>query len=465
MKNKKGISLIVLVITIVIMIILAAAVVLRLSGQKIMKQAEGTVKEYDLVTIKNMAALSWSDAYSLGKKTQAELEEAVFNGFKKENIDVSKYAINVDLYGVSIEEINKEWQGKIVNVVEGVPIPKGFVASKAKGESSKANGLVIYEGTESVNDTNVATARTTRNQYVWVPVSQSEFATKFVRNNFSVSATISNKVGTAFWEVELGTTTNIPLSTQDVSYISETTLAEVQAMYKSVKEYGGFYVARYEAGIDEQRTSDNGTLVTNVYSTMGKIPYTFIPWGNSVIDDTNGAVQVARNIYPTNDTNTTGVVSTLIYGVQWDAALQWFVDSNSVSDVLESTSYGNYTNHVIKTSDLNNGAKLALYRTTLGSYTNVGYNSDGVSTTTKSSSQKYALTTGALKASKINNIYDMAGNMYEWTMEALNTSYRVRRGGSFELKGDSAGRPIAFRSGTGLTARIETGFRVALYVK
>ena len=51
-----------------------------------------------------------------------------------------------------------------------VPVPKGYVGSKASGENEIDTGYVIYEGEEEVNDTNVADAKKTRNQYVWVPV-------------------------------------------------------------------------------------------------------------------------------------------------------------------------------------------------------------------------------------------------------------------------------------------------------
>ena len=57
------------------------------------------------------------------------------------------------------------------NVV--VPVPKGFVASKATGENTVKDGFVIYQGTEDVTDINKDTAMTTRNQFVWVPVPDS----------------------------------------------------------------------------------------------------------------------------------------------------------------------------------------------------------------------------------------------------------------------------------------------------
>ena len=51
-----------------------------------------------------------------------------------------------------------------------VPVPNGYVGSKATGENEIDTGYVIYEGTEEVNDDNVEKAQKTRNQYVWIAV-------------------------------------------------------------------------------------------------------------------------------------------------------------------------------------------------------------------------------------------------------------------------------------------------------
>ncbi len=50
---------------------------------------------------------------------------------------------------------------------EKVPVPNGYVGSKADGENGIYTGYVIYEGEEEVTNTNVEEAQKTRNQYVW----------------------------------------------------------------------------------------------------------------------------------------------------------------------------------------------------------------------------------------------------------------------------------------------------------
>ena len=66
-----------------------------------------------------------------------------------------------------------------------VPVPKGYTASDATGERSVNDGFVIYEGTEEVNDGNVDTAKTTRNQFVWIPVPDiSQIANQTKKQKF-----------------------------------------------------------------------------------------------------------------------------------------------------------------------------------------------------------------------------------------------------------------------------------------
>ena len=80
----------------------------------------------------------------------------------------------------------------------------------------------------------------------------------------------------------------------------------------------------------------------------------------------------------------------------------------------------------------------------------------------------WALTTGALKAANVNNIYDMAGNMWEWTVEGYDANnYRVIRGGYFSLT--SSYCPVSFRSynapNNPLNGNTYLGFRSSPYIK
>ena len=459
-NNKKAISLIVLVITIIVMIILAGAIIIALENSGIIEKAEDTVDETNLKEVQTLAQLKWAEVYlDYIEGDVDDLEGEVLKRLGDELGDhLSLYKVTVTEQGVDVAlndgSATESW---VVATVDGVPIPKGFVASSATGENTKNGGLVIYEGTEAVTDANVEDAKRTRNQYVWIPIPKDDFTTKFVRGAYNKS-TYSNVLGTDRWEVVLDTTTNMPLTTQDTNYVSATTLAEVQAMYESVKEYEGFYIARYEAGIDTQRTS-NTTLVkgSSVYSMMGKIPYDHIPWGTSMSDDKGGAVEVARSIYPKTKT-AYGVVSTLTYGVQWDRILAWWLERGAVTSVSYGKGYGNFLDYTIAEGALNDGALYAVVASETSSY------QEATSSTTKKAGTRWLLSTGALKVASVNNIFDMAGNLYEMTMEGIGESSHLYRGGSFA----NEGRDYGPESGVGTSASNESeicGFRVALYIK
>ena len=156
-------------------------------------------------------------------------------------------------------------------------------------------------------------------------------------------------------------------------------------MYNSVTLNKGFFVARYEAS--------QGT--NGVESKQGKTPWVVIPWGTSMSEiGTTGAVFQSQQMY----TGKTGydVTSTLIYGIQWDAIMQW-IDSAYKTDSCVTT--GNNKSFVA-----NSNGK--------------GYYGQSDKTSTGSSAE-YA----------VKNIYDLAGNVSEWTMEAYDTNKRSYRGG------------------------------------
>ena len=478
------------------MIILAGTIIISLNNSGIIDKASNAVEQTNLATVKELAQLGWANAYASGARTEEELKAGVDEVLEDNKVDVTKYEIKVATSGVTVElkgKIPEAWQANIVAIVDGVPIPKGFVASPygangdIKAENTKDGGLVIYELAE--NETEIPSTETQfeswtgRNQYVWVPVDDF---TKFVRKDYinSTSKVVDtdgnyNALGTSnvYWEVMVDEN-NLPLTTleeQGASYMTSATLAEVQAMYASVKEYGGFYIARYEAGIDTQRTEKgNATDLpgikegTKVYSVMGKIPYTYIPWtwNNRLAEDTNGAVEVARGLYPNDNTNTTGVISTLTYGVQWDTIVQWYIDTGAmtleqVNTTTGSTEYGNYSDHVINSIDeLNEEALVWDYSTnTSGSY--VAKDSDTL-IYPKASGKSWFLSTGALKAANVNNIYDMAGNVNEWTMEGDSTYGRVSRGGS--VGSLEVSNRAGYQPHVGLGGPF-CGFRSALYIK
>lgn len=189
-------------------------------------------------------------------------------------------------------------------------------------------------------------------------------------------------------------------------------------MMKSVQKNKGFYIGRYEAGSETPRTETSGD--TTIVVKRNQYPYNYVAWGpaSNNIDETiensgHGAVYLSKHFYDGKDV---GVVSTLCYGVQWDTMLD-FIKSKD-RDVTNSTSWGNCkdSNWTI----INQNAK---YSTDNGvTWNNVVDKKNKDNTTTG-----ILLTTGASDDFVAKNIYDVAGNCYEWTMEAGDWA-RIRRG-------------------------------------
>ena len=111
-KTKKGISLIVLVITIIVMIILAATIVISLNNANVINSANKAVTDTDLKQVETMANLAWSDAYinanTNGERiTQDSLSKKIDSLFEENKIDKSKYVCAVTTKGVTVLDATK----------------------------------------------------------------------------------------------------------------------------------------------------------------------------------------------------------------------------------------------------------------------------------------------------------------------------------------------------------------------
>ena len=119
MKRNKGISLIVLVITIIVMIILAGSIILSLSNNGIIGKANEAVEKTNINQVRTLAELKWAEAYLDEKiNTDEEYSKAVKNALEQEGIDTSKYVIVTTANGV---EVVDGW------IQEGLTVRKGNI--------------------------------------------------------------------------------------------------------------------------------------------------------------------------------------------------------------------------------------------------------------------------------------------------------------------------------------------------
>ena len=296
-------------------------------------------------------------------------------------------------------------------------IPKGFTVSGIKSEQSIDNGLVIYDIPEGITPdwTNPDSVKTKYNQFVWIPVEVKSTDTENSIASFYRSAWTANASTGGDRTTGLSTSYTEPNSTNDTA--DKTGIAgQIAELTKSIYKYGGFYIGRYEAGSKTPRTSSSG--VTEIGIKQDMYPYIYVKWGDSMSSiGTTGAVYLSNSLYNTNEY---GATSMLCTGACWDSMLDFIKDSNH--SVTDSTTWGNYNNS--ETFEITRGA-YAVFNTsnyTLGSFNNVG------SKYSKMKDTSILLTTGATERNCSKNIYDVAGNCFEWTTESYSSSDRVLRG-------------------------------------
>ena len=301
---------------------------------------------------------------------------------------------------------------KLVTYNSPAIIPNGFVASQATGEKDVSTGLVIYEGTTPVTDSNVATAKKTRNQFVWIPVDDiSDFVRVDGYKNGSKQSLVSS-------------------CSEPYTNATDEEISEYNAMIASVEKYHGFYIARYEAS-----KSSSG----KAQSMSNQTPWSKIRWGGSMrVSSSSDAVEVSRAVYNSASAEK-DPVSTLVYGVQWDQTIR-FLKQNYSDIETDSKKYGNYKN---------------------STFTFVKASGSSV---TKASGSVAVIPTGSTEYAKTNNIYDMAGNLNEWTMEAYSTTCRIVRGGNWQYNGTTVNSISTRTEYTPTNNDTTYGFRLAMYL-
>ena len=415
-KREQGITLIALIITIIVLLILAVVAIGAVQNDGIINYAKNARYEYGKAQTNENATLG---VYL------KEIEENLpgNNG----GITYAKATV-----GTVVTE-NGTINGKEPSATNPV-IPKGFKAINTDTSSWDAEsgpevtkGLVISDGTS---------------EFVFIPVANiDEFARvtsgKDANDRTNYQGVLYDFSGTTATEKTnygQGTTSHREPANLETSYDNTTNLSiwtenlyqeSFNKMVESVIKYKGFYVGRYE-------TSLNGTVAQSI---SGVTPLNTINWFR---------MYESSLTYSSSNTSL-GVQSEMIWGCQWDAMLK-FILTGTEADHVTSTlnaphdyEYYDEEEDEFYTTDY---FVEAPYRTGgtnyLEDYTgNVEYND------------------------KASNIYDIEGNVYEWTQEAQRTKDRVARGGSYTFDKSPGRRFNDVLSG----APISVGSRLTLYIR
>ena len=146
MKNKKGISLIVLVITIIVLAILAATVIVTITNSGIINKATDTVKIHDLSQVRSLANLAWSEALMDETiTTDAEYDAYVKQQLTNAGVNVSDYDISASINGI---EVNKKsdtvWEANVTAATPNVIFTKADGVTPGDPENLEDGDIVLY---------------------------------------------------------------------------------------------------------------------------------------------------------------------------------------------------------------------------------------------------------------------------------------------------------------------------------
>ena len=456
MKKNKGITLVALIITIIVMLILVTVTVSILINSNVI----GTAK-------------------SAGERTKTAYgNESNFGESLTINVDGSLYN-SIDEYlgttpGGTVEPGTKvATKTAYTSGSKTAQIPAGFTISGKSGETSIDTGLVIYYiddksdaeigAIDWTNSTTTENLRTTYDQFVWIPIDdandmfmcQSSGATG-ADNKTECNIELVNNVPTctvhnstamagrllAGWDSEeewvtfnssqtAQTYSNFPnenypirepatlTAEYDIDSTKEPALTTLQPEYnssvKSVIENKGFWVGRYET------SGMNGSTISVVAGTTTGISN--VDWY---------AMYNTQKAYATNK----GLLGGMISGAAYDQVIK-FIGNPSVGRVEHrfnapyATGNTNYPTKVYEW-DYDEEDYVEIPNATPTAYNDIS-----------------------------KNIYDLEGNVGEWTTEAYYTNVRVYRGGYY-----SDGNPASLRDRNYPTDTYGSfGSRAALYVQ
>ena len=424
-KEAKGITLIALVITIIVLLILAGVTIATLTGDNgILGKANDAKTQTEQAKEDENLKIAIAGSYGTdGKLNLKDLKDNLTN----QGIDYDKNNTGFPL------EVTINGENKKIDANGNVTVKLESVAdSKTKGtvfkdtttlEDTYGNQVKIPKGFKIANDSatdvtggivieDATYTNTIGSQFVWIPVGTGENAIK--KEN---KETVEIELGR--YDFTKNSDGTITTSEYSGSYTEDTTAShnssrgnaiakDIEKFKTSANSNHGYYIGRYEAGVVDYNSSvstSNSNNETNWTGYTGDNIKLVCKKEQQVWNyvTQNKASELSRNMYGSE----AKVTSDLINSYAWDTAIVFIQKCGTESN---SSTY---------------------------SYT------AGLSLTSKSEPQTTGtnILNATKKVDKQCNIFDMAGNCFEWTTETSSDSF-----------GPCVGRGDFFSYGDGCTS-------------
>ena len=497
LNNKKGITLIALVVTVVVLIILAGVSINAVLGDngiiKKANQAASVTKEAEVKEAINRTILEFyltNDYETLEDFLKAKAEDGSIDSVTKnadgtltvkkgeysvtvENktnssggsssggstggetqtpeitIGEAKVVANSDGTGSAITDANSVYLGNTLYITFSHSITGGTtIVDKTIPYAVTANGTYTFTVTGTVNGKSYTkNVSVTVNQFkdvyeymqtntkvtysdgeVWIPegFKVAEDSASTVQGG----VVIEDKDGNQFVWVPVATLADYK-RTWYTGYDSFSSYSEAlpEDEKTSVERYKGFYIGRYEAGDKESTKSKTLRSSNDVTKTVtikaNQAPYNYVT--------RTEAVSLAEGFATKQGYK---AKTKLVSSYAWDTTIAFLQKVNS--DYGSSSEEGNYNDTTFSYTDITGASQ------------------------TKASNSQVLVPTG--QTTPVCNIYDMGGNVWEWTTESYSyTGFPYARRGGYYLF-NVASYPAGYRYYYSDNASADFGFRLTLFM-
>ena len=424
-KKETGITLIALVITVIVLLILAGVTIAALSGDngiltraKEAKEKTEQAQEDEKQKLSNMENLLGS--YNLKNVNTADTNPAAT--IPENSIVLEDDANN----GIVIKDKNEnEWVW--------VEVPKTTVFSD-----------LTIDITQELTEQNYTDIKNKLIEYV------GAYRKGSATQNYSWTDEWYAKDGESLITASTENLTKEQKALTNGCGLTYDEYTEIyQKMLKSIYTYGGFWIGRYEAGIEGTTTETTNARTSlsarisigtspKAISQKDAIPYNWIYCSE--------AQALAKEMSPNNN-----YTSSIMFGIQWDLICKFLEVKGGLTIAninSDSSTWGNYNNVTRRISS-----------------DNAKQGSKWIAITGTKPTSNILLTTGASEETNKMNIYDFAGNEWEWILEKTSISDYLCacRGGGYGYSG--LDYPASDRNyNNTISANNLVGFRATFYV-